>query len=139
MATTARKDRAKKVEEMVKQVEELKVVKPKVEKKTSVKKEVPSVLAPDHLLKLETLQRDIENAKLNMALQEQYLQNLLLDFKIRETAIEKQRLCLQQIAKEYEAKKSGYASYKRDVFPLYDVKEDQPLSYNPETGEIVKE
>lgn len=124
MATTRKPRQRKAKEETV-----------KVEKKAEV---FPESLKADHLLALETMGRDIENAKLYMALEEQALANMELKLKILSDSIIKQRAVVKEKAEKYEAKKKEYISYKKVIWPLYGFKEEEGLGYDPLTGNIVR-
>jgi hypothetical protein len=92
-------------------------------------------LNPDHLLHIECLQRDMENFKLRMALEEQALQNMTLTMEILKSRIEKQKIVLQSKAKEYESSKEKYHALKQDIFKIYNLPGDK-FGYDPSTGKI---
>lgn len=94
-------------------------------------------LSPDHLLGLEVGTRDIENAKLNMALEEQNLQNMLLTEVILKSRIEKQKQLLQSKAKEYEISKEKYQKLKVALFQEYNLDGDK-FGYDTQTGLLIK-
>lgn len=114
----------------------------KEEKKAIIKKEIePSIkdtLSPDHLMSLETISRDVENSRLVMAIEEQSLANMELQLKLLSSNIEKQRQLVSSKAQKYEAMKQKYISFKKDIWPSYGFKENEPLSYNPLSGQIVR-
>jgi hypothetical protein len=124
MATTRKPRQRKAKEEVV-----------KVEKKVEV---FPEVLNSEHLLALETMSRDLENAKLLMALEEQSLANMELKLKILSDSIIKQRAVVREKAERYEGEKKKYTSYKKQIWPLYGFKEEEGLGYDPLTGNIVR-
>ena len=98
----------------------------------------PSALSPDHLLQLETMSRDIDNAKLTMALEEQSLANMQLKLKILSDNIEKQRKVVAEKASRYDSMKIKFTGIKKEIFPVYGFKEHEGLGYDPLTGTIVR-
>jgi hypothetical protein len=99
---------------------------------------IPEVLAPDHLLLLETISRDVENSKLSMALEEQALSNMQLQLNLLYDKIEKQKAVVISKAQKYEKTKQQYISLKKDIFPLYGFKENEGMGYDPVSGKIVR-
>lgn len=106
----------------------------KVEEKIDVI--IPESLHPDHLLKIETSQRDIENAKLLMAVEEQTLRNLHLEFELLKNKIEKQSQLVSHCSQKYELQKTKFFNYKKEIWPLYGLSINEGLSYDPITGLI---
>jgi len=94
-------------------------------------------LHPDHLRQLETLDRDVEIAKLQMAVEEQSLRNMVLEHNLLLSKIEKQKLALMEKAKSYDTIKAGFTNFKKDLWPQYGFNEADGLGYNPNTGKIV--
>lgn len=105
-----------------------------------VKKESPTHLSSNDLLKCETMSRDVVNAKLLMHVEEQSLKNMLLEHTLLGIKIEKQKSLLKQKAEEYEGKKKLYSQFTDSMWPKYGLEKSGELSlgYNDETGEIVK-
>lgn len=99
---------------------------------------VPEVLHADHLLKIETSLRDIENAKLLAAVEEQNLNNLKLQFELLKVHIEKQSQVVQHCHQKFELSKQKFTNFKREVWPMYGLGIEQPLNYDPTTGNIKK-
>jgi hypothetical protein len=93
-------------------------------------------LDPDHLRSLEVISRDIENAKLTMALEEQALANMTLQLEILQNKIEKQKLFVSSKAQKFELAKQKYVNFKKDIWPMYGLSESQPLAYDPLSGKI---
>lgn len=125
MATTTRK----KSERVTKQAAQAEIETPKEKE----------FLDADHLRYLETISRDVENAKLSMAVEEQALVNLELNFKLLQVTIEKQKSLVASKAQKYETAKLKYTNYKRDIWPLYGLKENEAMGYDPISGKIVKQ
>ena len=106
----------------------------KIEVKEPEKKEY---LEHDHLKNLEVISRDVENAKLSMAVEEQSLANMELEKKLLDVKIEKQKILVASKAQRYETMKQKYVSYKKEIWPLYGLKENEPMGYDPLSGRIV--
>lgn len=104
--------------------------------KAEAPKELPSVLHPDHLLQLEVKSRDIENAKLHMALEEQALKNMLLELQILQRKVEDQKLLLKQRAVFYENNVKQFQQLKSELWPQYGFGQNEGLGYDPATGTI---
>ena len=98
----------------------------------------PEVLAAEHLLQLEVKSRDIENAKLLMAVEEQSLKNMLLEQQILQQKVEKQKLLLQQRAIYYDNMAKQFRQLKAELWPQYGFSSEEGLGYDPATGEIRK-
>lgn len=103
------------------------------------KEEFPSSLASDHLLQLETKSRDIENAKLLMALEEQSLRNMSLELIILQRKVEDQKKLVKEKAVYYDNMVKQFKQIKSELWPQYGFKLEEGLGYNPETGEIIKD
>lgn len=95
-------------------------------------------LHPSHLLLLEVSQRDIENAKLRMATEEQALRNMILEGQLLNIKIEKQKQLLQSLSRAFESEKEKFTSHKKDIWPQYGFKEDEGLGYDSISGKIVR-
>lgn len=96
-------------------------------------------LSPQDLLKCETLSRDIQNSKLAMGVEEQYLKNLLLESELLKFRIEKQKMQLLEKSKLYEGSKLIYNSYVAEMWPRYGIDKDATsVGYDDITGKIVK-
>lgn len=128
MATTARK---KKEVKTIKEILNLPPI--PVEEVDPKSKEF---LEPGHLMQVEVLSRDIENAKLYMALEEQSLSNMLLSLEILQTKIEKQRLLVSSKGQKYEACKNKFVNFKKEIWPQYGLNENEGLGYDPISGQI---
>lgn len=94
-------------------------------------------LSMDHLMQLETVSRDVENSKLNMALEEQNLQNMILTEVILKSRIERQKQLLQSKSKEYEIAKEKYQKLKLSMFQEYNLEGDN-FGYDTKNGLIIK-
>lgn len=94
-------------------------------------------LAASDLLTLECTQRDIENFRLKMAVEEQSLQTMVLTQEILKSKIEKQKLLLQEKSREYENAKSKYGKIKAEIFEKYSLPGDN-FGYDTVTGKIVQ-
>lgn len=129
MATTTRKKELRKPKtEVTKQKENV-----------ETPAEIPSekdFLNPEHLRMLEVISRDIENAKLTMALEEQALVNMTLQLEILQNKIEKQKLFVSSKAQRFELAKQKYISFKKDIWPMYGLDESKPMAYDPSSGKI---
>lgn len=95
-------------------------------------------LDSSHLLRVETLQRDVINARLAMAVEEQALKNMALELKILENDIEKKKILVSSKAQKYEIEKQKLENLKRDLFKEYGFKENENLAYNAEDGKIIR-
>ncbi len=94
------------------------------------------VLSNSDLLQLETGLRDVEAAKLRVAIESQFLNNLLLEQKLLEVKIEKQKQFVQAKSKEYENEKQKVQGLKEDIFKRYGV-EGEKFGYDPLSGAII--
>lgn len=126
MATTARKREKKSVKEVVEKL-------PPIPQEESLE-----FLLPDHFRLIETGQRDIENAQLRCAVEEQSLQNMILELKFLQAKIEQQKSLVAQKAAKFEAEKRKFENLKKEIFPMYGYKEGEAFSYDAESGKIVK-
>lgn len=130
MATTTRKrERTKPVKEVLKKED--------LENASSVP-EVRDVLEADHLRMVEVFGLEIENAKLQMALEEQALVNLQLSLENLQSKIESQKVLVNNRAQKYELAKQKFTNYKKQIWPLYGLNENEPMSYDRSSGKIVK-
>jgi len=128
MASTTRKGRKRKVTK--------KVVK-KGPSRTKSKK-ISTHLDLADLREIENLSKDVIIAQKDMALEEQSLRNMNLEYKLAEQRIISQREAVVVRADRYEKYKEKYAAFKSKINPKYGLSEGEPLGYNPETGEIIK-
>jgi len=108
----------------------------KVEKTESVEKK--SYMDLEDLRYIENYNKDIQIAKSNMAVEEQFLKNLILEQKLFDHRIAQQRSQVQLKSDVFEARKLKYNNYRDMIKNKYGVKENEVFSYDPETGEIVK-
>ena len=100
--------------------------------------EVRDVLEADHLRMVEVFGLEIENAKLQMALEEQALVNLQLSLENLQSKIESQKVLVNNRAQKYELAKQKFTNYKKQIWPLYGLNENEPMSYDRSSGKIVK-
>lgn len=112
-------------------------------KKTEVKEEikqieVPKVLHADHLRQLEVVSRDVENARLLMSIEEQSLKNITLELELMKIKLDRQKQNLGQAASNYNNSVLAFKKLKSDMWPLYGLKLEDGLGYDPNTGEISK-
>lgn len=107
-----------------------------VSPETPIEIETPTRLHADHLRQLEIGQRDVDNARLLMATEEQALRNLLLEHELIRHKIEKQRILVATQSQSYETTKKSFERLKAEIWPLYGFERNEGLGYNPETGEI---
>lgn len=103
-----------------------------------VSQEIKNFLAPEHLLQIEVGQRDIENSRLLMAVEEQSLKNMTLELEILTQKIEKQKIVLRQRQFAYDNMVKQFRKLKGDLWPVYGLKDEEGMGYNPTTGEIVR-
>lgn len=116
-----------------------KVIKKTVSKKKGIKKVgLKTHLEERDLVQLENLSRDVTIDQKDMLIEEQYLRNMSLEFKLLEIKIGQQRELLKSRAERYENTKKKYTEFKKQIFPKYGLSENDGLGYNPETGEIHK-
>jgi hypothetical protein len=101
-------------------------------------KKIRDTLTSGHLLQLETIGRDIENAKLLMNVEEQALANMKLNLRILETNIEKQALVVNERSQRYKLLQDRFVLVKKEIWEEYGIKENDGLGYNPKTGEIAR-
>ena len=131
MATTTRKrERVKPVKEILKQEEVSEVTKPE--------NEIRDVLEPDHLRMVEVFGLEIDNAKLQMAVEEQSLVNLQLSLENLQSKIESQKVLVNNKAQKYELAKQKFTNYKKQIWPIYGLNENEPMSYDRSSGKIVR-
>lgn len=114
--------------------------KPVVVEKEEIKEEkpagFPTVLHPEHLRQLEVTVRDVENARLMMAVEEQSLRNMILELQLLQQKVEKQKQHLQQRAVFYDNSTKQFKQLKSELWPQYGFGQDEGLGYDPATGEI---
>jgi hypothetical protein len=120
----------KKIKEEKKPVEVVEVVEQEVK--------VPEELHRDHLLALETMGRDIENARIMVLMEEQNYANMQLRLKILSDTIEKQNILVNEKVQKYENTKTKYTQFKKDIWHQYGFKENESMGYDPLTGKIVR-
>lgn len=99
---------------------------------------VPEELHKDHLLALETMSRDIENARITAVMEEQNYSNMQLRLKILSDTMEKQKILVNEKVQKYENTKNKYIQFKRDIWHQYGFKEHESMGYDPLTGKIVR-
>lgn len=116
----AKVSRRSKVEEPKKQEE------PKNEK----------ILNSQEILKVETAPLQVENAKYFMAIQEQSLANMLLEQKLLNIKIDKQKQIVQDAAQKYQQAKDAYNVTIRDIMKNHSLTSEK-FGYNSDTGEII--
>lgn len=126
MATTRKRPESK-----IKMIKEVEVIPP-------VREVEINFLMPEDLKCLEVFGRDVENAKLLMALEEQSLANMLLQFELLQNKIEKQRILVSTKAKNYQNSAEKFIAYKKEIWPKYGLAEQQQMGYDPISGEIKK-
>jgi hypothetical protein len=125
MATTSRRQK--------------KIVKPVIEVKAEVIEEVKekkNQLMMEHLKDLEIMSRDIKNAKLTMAVEEQSLQNLSLNLELLKNKIEKQQAFVVSSSNKYEAMKLKFANLRSVIIKEYGLDEKKDFGYDPISGEL---
>lgn len=105
----------------------------------SLKPEIKEVLEPDHFRKLEVGGLELESSRLEMAVEEQNLKNLTLALENLSMKIEKQKTHLYNLAQRYELTKAKYTNFKREIFPMYGLKENDKLAYDRNSGKIIKD
>jgi len=127
MATTSRRQKKDKT---VKLVEEIKseIVQVAVEKKNQ--------LMMEHLKDLEVMSRDIKNAKLTMAVEEQSLQNLVLNLELLKNKIEKQQAVVVASSGKYETMKLKFSNLRSVIIKEYGLDEKKEFGYDPISGEL---
>lgn len=120
----------KKIKEEKKPLEVVEVVEQEVK--------VPEELHRDHLLALETMGRDIENARIMVLMEEQNYSNMQLRLKILSDTMEKQKILVNEKVQKYENTKIKYVQFKKDIWHQYGFKENESMGYDPLTGKIVR-
>lgn len=109
----------------------------KREAKKVIKEEPKAlVLSHDEHLKVETLPIQIENARLLLAVEEQSLVNMLLEAKILEAKIQKQKEIIGQCHLKYNQEKKRHSEIIGQIMKNHSLESDK-FSYNNETGEII--
>jgi hypothetical protein len=132
MATTTRKKKAKISVDKI----DIKKVKKKVKKKVN---NAITHLELEDLRQLENLSKDVIIAKMEMNIEEQSLRNMNLELVIMQNKIVSQRDLAKGKADRFEIYKKKYVEYKKTINPKYGLSENDPLGYNPDTGEIIKD
>jgi hypothetical protein len=94
-------------------------------------------LSPDDHRQILVLPKEVENAQLLMAVEEQALKNLLLEHKLLEINIQKQKEAVVQKSSAYENMKKKYNLIIRDISNKYDLKGEH-FSYDNETGKLIE-
>ena len=135
MATTARK----KKEVKVALKEGIKLPPLPMEEEEEVDPKSKEFLDPSHLMQVEVMGRDIINAELNMALEEQHLSNMLLSLELLQIKIEKQRILLASKDQKYKISVEKFTNYKKEIWPEYGLNISEPMGYDPISGEIKRE
>ena len=97
---------------------------------------VSKILTVDERLKVETMPLTIENAKLKMAVEEQLLKNMILEYKLMEAQIERQKRVVGECHHKYSQEKALYTAAMGDIMKNHELESDK-FSYNPNTGEII--
>lgn len=95
-------------------------------------------LSPEDLLQLETISRDVENAKLLLNLEEQSLRNMLLEEALIKVNIEKQRQVVANRDQRYKLLNDRFTINKKEIWSSYGIGEKEGLGYDPKTGKIVR-
>ena len=102
-----------------------------------VKEPQNKVLSTDERLKVETMPLTIENAKLKMAVGEQLLQNMILEYKLLSAQIERQKQAVSDAHNRYNQEKNVYSATIGDIMKNHNLSSEK-FSYNPNTGEILE-
>lgn len=93
-------------------------------------------LSVGELLALETKGRDLENAKLRTAIEEQALRNMTLEHVIMGENIKKQNALLHERHREYETIKSGFRSLKAEIMKAHGLEGKAEFGYDVLSGKI---
>lgn len=94
------------------------------------------ILTNQELIKVETTPLEVENSKLLMAVEEQNLRNLLLEQKLLESKIEKQKQSVERAHAKYAQSKQKYESIIGGIMQNHGLSSEK-FGYNSETGEII--
>jgi hypothetical protein len=101
-----------------------------------VVEEAKKVLTHEEQIVVQTSPLEVKNAQLLMALEEQSLANLKLEYKLMEAKIEKQVARVQTLAHKYEAAKKEYEGVISNIMTNHGLPSEK-FSYNVNTGEII--
>ncbi len=104
-----------------------------------VQEEAPVVsnfLSADERLKVETMPLSIENAKLRMSVEEQLLKNMILEFKLLEAQIERQKQIVTECHSRYNQEKKVYSATIGEIMKNHNLTSEK-FSFNPDTNEII--
>jgi hypothetical protein len=101
-----------------------------------IEEEKKNILSHDEHIAVETRPLQVQNAKLLMAIEEQSLANMILELKLLEQKIEKQRNKVGECSLKYSQEKSLYAAIVSDIMKNHGLK-DEKFSYNNNTCEII--
>lgn len=135
MATTKRVREPKELK--TKKREEVKL--PEIPVEELPKEKIPDNLNPQHLRAIEISQYEVENARLLKNVEEQNLANLRLSLEILQSKIEKQVSVVSDKTAKYELAVLRSTNLRKTIWPIYGLRIDQSMSYDPETGEIIRE
>jgi 2-polyprenyl-6-methoxyphenol hydroxylase-like FAD-dependent oxidoreductase len=90
------------------------------------------ILSPDEHRAVEKMPLVIENAKLLMALEEQALKNMLLELRLLEQKIEKQKIIVSERHSRYNSEKERYGLVIGDIMKSHKL-DSEKFSYNNDT------
>jgi hypothetical protein len=93
-------------------------------------------LSHHELLQVETLPLLLQNSKLDMAVQEQSLANMILEQKLLINKIEKQKAIVLESAQKYQTEKERYNAAISLIMKNHGLSSEN-FGYNNETGEII--
>lgn len=113
-----------------------KVSKRKVKIEEVIEVKPSMILSHDEHLKVETSPLEVENAKLLMAIEEQSLVTLMLEFKLLEIKIEKQKNRVAECNHKYTQAKTRHAGIIGEIIKNHGLNSEK-FSYNNNTGEII--
>ena len=85
---------------------------------------------------LEVTPLEMQNSKLLCAVEEQNLQNLLLEYKLLEIKIEKQKQAVSLAHQKYALSKQKYNSVVDEVMKNHEISGAEKFGFN-EKGEII--
>lgn len=100
---------------------------------------LPDHLSQEHLRLLENSHKNIQIAKLEMHNEEQALQNMLLSLELLKNRIDKQKAIRAEKESLYLLENKRASNLRSEIWPVYGLKENESISYNPETGKIIRE
>src|SRR5574343_757905 len=107
----------------------------KVSKRVKKEETKMQLTADEHRI-LEVTPLEMQNAKLSCAVEEQNLQNLILEYKLLETKIEKQKQVVSLAHQKYALSKQKYNSVVDEVMKAHNIDSVQKFGFN-EKGEII--